>query len=474
MEVAAKASLDLADAYLTGGAAGIEADARRKAATDATRKGIDVEQQVRRQLALTVAEGVATSAKSVDQLRQETVARAAANDNVAAGTLAASRVNQALSDEAALRPLLTLRTLAHGEALAELNKVVDAYTAALAKAHSEEARSGAQAALAGLDDRVKEAQADLAYVGDTSGRRERGVARRAAARESRDRGYDGQSGAEFEAQSVGAVDAELTTRRASSAAGALRSQQDRNALLQAEIGLVGKSADQHDRVLASLQLEQQLAGELGDDYDRFAPAVLAAADATEVSREKLQALTNDWQELRQAGDQFLDDLTNPDGSGIKRLLQDIEQEFIKLALLNPLKNMLFGEKNPTLGGVLGNIGKLFNHGAPAPGKNASGTERWSGGMTWVNENGPEIADLPGGTRIYPASETRRMLAGNDNASPSRIGVDIKLNTDLFTAAVAGAADQRIGVAAPSIAAGGAQLSAVTAARRGRRKLGRAA
>jgi phage-related tail protein len=48
--------------------------------------------------------------------------------------------------------------------------------------------------------------------------------------------------------------------------------------------------------------------------------------------------------------------------------------------------------------------------------NAAGTERWSGGMTWLAENGPELVNLPEGTKITPAHQTRRILA-NDNAAP---------------------------------------------------------
>lgn len=47
------------------------------------------------------------------------------------------------------------------------------------------------------------------------------------------------------------------------------------------------------------------------------------------------------------------------------------------------------------------------------GRNAAGTAGWRGGLTWIGENGPEIADLPEGTRIYSAQESRE-LAGDTN------------------------------------------------------------
>ena len=42
------------------------------------------------------------------------------------------------------------------------------------------------------------------------------------------------------------------------------------------------------------------------------------------------------------------------------------------------------------------------------GANASGNDNWRGGLTWVGENGPELAFLPRGSRIVSAQESRGM------------------------------------------------------------------
>ncbi len=42
------------------------------------------------------------------------------------------------------------------------------------------------------------------------------------------------------------------------------------------------------------------------------------------------------------------------------------------------------------------------------GYNAAGTDNWRGGLTWVGENGPELALLPRGTQITSASESREL------------------------------------------------------------------
>ncbi|MBW6524418.1 D-alanyl-D-alanine carboxypeptidase family protein [Sphingomonas sp. RHCKR47] len=180
-------------------------------------------------------------------------------------------------------------------------------------------------------------------------------------------------------------------------------------------------------------------------------------------------------EVRAAGVQLVDvfDPSQWDswGSAGKSVLNMLKGEFIALALLNPLKNLINGNKNlPTLNSAISSISGLFSK-TPAPGRNATGTEHWSGGMTYVNENGGEIMDLPTGTRIYPAAETRRMMAANDTAS-SRQRIDLHLNTDLFTATVSDVADQRVGVHAPGIAAGGAELGRDQMRKAQRRKMGR--
>ena len=39
------------------------------------------------------------------------------------------------------------------------------------------------------------------------------------------------------------------------------------------------------------------------------------------------------------------------------------------------------------------------------GKNAAGDNNWRGGLTWVGEEGPELVNLPRGSRILPNKES---------------------------------------------------------------------
>jgi TP901 family phage tail tape measure protein len=46
---------------------------------------------------------------------------------------------------------------------------------------------------------------------------------------------------------------------------------------------------------------------------------------------------------------------------------------------------------------------------PPPGANWRGSGSWRGGATWLNERGPELVDLPAGSRIHNATQTNWML-----------------------------------------------------------------
>ncbi|MCW2763619.1 MAG: hypothetical protein JWR85_3820 [Marmoricola sp.] len=64
------------------------------------------------------------------------------------------------------------------------------------------------------------------------------------------------------------------------------------------------------------------------------------------------------------------------------------------------------------------------------GHNARGTNNWRGGPTWLHEQGPEIVDLPNGSRVIPAPLSRRMAAGGGG------DVNITINGALDPNAVA--------------------------------------
>ena len=74
-------------------------------------------------------------------------------------------------------------------------------------------------------------------------------------------------------------------------------------------------------------------------------------------------------------------------------------------------------KTKELNSSLANVGNMTNSlssGGGKVGHNAGGTRNWRGGLTYINENGAELIDLPTGTKIYNSSETKQMLGTTNN------------------------------------------------------------
>lgn len=488
MEVSAAAALDVADAYLKSSAAGVVAEARRKASTDATRKGIDVDAQMRRQLNLSISDSVANTAKTIAGLRDETVARKAANDNVAAGTMTVEQMNQALSDETALRPLLAAATIAQGQGMTaaydSIMRAVTAYRGALADAHAEEARSGAGEAISASRRTVADLRASILGMSGTPLEQSIAAARRAAEQEADAKRYVGADRKTFVDTKVDEARAGYAQAQASYILDALRGQQDSIALSERELQLAGANDNTRNSELEKLRLALEIRRQFPDMAAADVAQILSGVDAQQAVNEKLKVMAAALGEVRGYGNQFVDDVLSEDtwsswGNAGKTVLSSIKSEFIKLALLNPLKNLINGNSDlPTITSAFGSIGKLFGGSTAVtastigPPGNATGTEHFSGGLSYVNENGGEIMDLPTGTRIYPAAESRRMMQAANDAGGGRMRVDIGLNSDFLTATVSGIADQRVGAAAPGIAAGGAQLGKMEMGRARRRQLGR--
>ena len=69
-------------------------------------------------------------------------------------------------------------------------------------------------------------------------------------------------------------------------------------------------------------------------------------------------------------------------------------------------------KSKELQSTMNSIGGAVSGGRTNVGHNARGTQSWRGGATWVGENGPEIVDLPEGTRIYNNKESEKIGSKN--------------------------------------------------------------
>lgn len=146
----------------------------------------------------------------------------------------------------------------------------------------------------------------------------------------------------------------------------------------------------------------------------------------------LDRLAERMRNLSENGKRWLDTLLDPSGwrdwgDAAMSVLADVKNELLRMAITNPLKEALFGSGGllaglaADVGGALLGTGRfvpsaetLAGPGFAGPiniGNNALGTDNWRGGLTWIAENGPELVNLPKGSKVVPAGETRRLLSG---------------------------------------------------------------
>jgi hypothetical protein len=235
-------------------------------------------------------------AKRVAQLRDETSARKALNDAVADGHMSASDASREMSIQAELAPLLVAESLAEGDAKKELAKVIAALTAARRADNAEDDRSRAQGEIETQDRNLDLLRAQIALAGEADDKREADLA--------------------------------------------LLDEKTR--LLEMHIGLEteeGRKLIENALAASHLKQELELAGASRAEIERMFDDV-GSKFVDFIAQGKYG-----WSEFEQFA---------------LSALQDIESEMIKLALLNPLKNMLFGTNLPTLDSMGGFFGSLFS------------------------------------------------------------------------------------------------------------------
>src|SRR5699024_8408219 len=67
--------------------------------------------------------------------------------------------------------------------------------------------------------------------------------------------------------------------------------------------------------------------------------------------------------------------------------------------------------------------KIKTVGSKLIGKNARGTRYWRGGLTWVGEEGPEIIDLPRGSKVYSNQKSRQLIGENTGGEGIYINIE---------------------------------------------------
>ena len=306
-------ALATGNAYLQNAAAGQIAEARAKARAEAFKDGVSVEVRTRQLLGEQVAQDYAAGAKQVTQLGLHAETQKKVNDALANGTLAIGDANQQMQIEVALANLRIAKALALSQGYtAEANalqKVIDKLPGAIANDNDEAHRNQALRTLSSQSDQIELVKQEIAL--QSASEKDRAV--------------------------------ELAQ---------LRTKQQ---LLQQGVDINSKegkeiiaNAGEVERLNQQLQLAQASRGELESTFDS-----VASTWSDFIVEGKY-----DWSSFAQAG---------------LSALKDIESELLKLAVINPLKNAVFGTNSPTMdsvGGILGDI--LGNTGTVAAGSHHLG------------------------------------------------------------------------------------------------------
>jgi hypothetical protein len=88
--------------------------------------------------------------------------------------------------------------------------------------------------------------------------------------------------------------------------------------------------------------------------------------------------------------------------------------------------------NRTMSNIGNSVGQMTNsvNGAGQRiGYNAMGTNNWRGGRTWVGEQGPELIDLPTGSKVYSNRTSRQMLNSTNAESGTVNNYYLQVNAE---------------------------------------------
>jgi len=457
-------TLKLADAYLQSDAAALKAEATRKAMTEATRKGTDASVAIRDQMALAVAQDIASGARSVANARAQAEAQKAVNDRVAAGTLNARDAARALQDEMAARSLNTGLLVNESQQRSTLAAIKDAEDKKDAKRaadlkvvlqeqiglHERVARAlraqgsaqgdlnnaqniaAIQAAVQATKDQTAALKDQLDVINDPRWAQNVELARRTAAREVEQRKLDPNS--QDAKDRVGSAVESAQQQNANSAADYTKTTTDdlkrQKAMMDVELSMLGQKQSAIDKAMAikAAELDIDRAGVKLTQDQR--DAILGAVAAREDENAQLERGKAIMSEIRNTQDQLGDRVQawlekgkfslKSLGDLGKSVLQDLLSEAMKLGAVNPFKNWAFGQDNPTFGSA-GGLGSLIMHLFPG---HADGTESAVPGYAWVGEEGPELRKVRAGDVIKsnPVSNamTRSVLAQQPKMQPAPV------------------------------------------------------
>jgi hypothetical protein len=201
----------------------------------------------------------------------------------------------------------------------------------------------------------------------------------------------------------------------------VRDQQFAIEQTQAEITFIGKSVEEKDKFLARLKAEQDLRRQGISAASAEGQMILANAGrqaALNAQLDRARELVQGWQSVFDSSMNRVADLLVQGQRDWQSWLDagraaiaDIHRELLKLAVLNPLKNLLFGTSAPTLSTAGGLLGSLFGGGGTGLGPVVSAARLFGSPIYHLGGVAGDVAPM----RFVPASVFRAAPRLHDGA-----------------------------------------------------------
>lgn len=225
----------------------------------------------------------------------------------------------------------------------------------------------------------------------------------------------------------------------------IQSVKDRTAALAAETAAVGMSYQEGQKRKISLELEQVALAKLRDEAIKKGQTDLSNIQISSEQRAQIDAVSGAYakqvDELRKVQEQqervdqvssefyeatkggLIDAITGAESlsDALTGILKKLEQMLLNSAFDALFQPSTGGSSGGTFGNIFSSIGSLIT------GKFATGTNFAPGGLALVGEKGPEIVDLPRGSKVIPNSALSGSGRGAGMAKPSKADFQINVN-----------------------------------------------
>ncbi|MGM4947448.1 hypothetical protein AB8B21_05740 [Tardiphaga sp. 866_E4_N2_1] len=150
----------------------------------------------------------------------------------------------------------------------------------------------------------------------------------------------------------------------------------------------------------------QLTAEHNKKFLETPVAVGAATAAYDMARESLARINSASQQFGSAlSTAFSDAIVQ--GRSLNDVLANLARTLASSAINSSFASIFNAPSSGGLSPAASFFSSIFG-----TGRNASGTDNWRGGPSWVGENGPEIVNLPRGSQVIPNSAASRGGGGD--------------------------------------------------------------